>query len=210
MLQPQAIDSYRRKPVQSRSEATVTAILEAAARILNKPAKAGFNTNAIAELAGISIGTLYQYFPDKNAILIALARHQLAKTSQAVLKAMQGQADSLPAGSSEVDAVRATVRAMIRGFGGRQRARKYLLEAMIANGLSGELAQPVEAAFLMLLAGTSHSTSLTPLRLFVMTRAVAGLLRAAVMEQSKWLEDPALEEEIVSLIYAYLGSPGIP
>lgn len=51
----------RKRPRQARSVATFEAILEAAARILE------INTNAVAELAGVSIGSLYQYFPSKDA-----------------------------------------------------------------------------------------------------------------------------------------------
>ena len=54
--------------------ATVAAILEGAAQVLECHGSDGFTTNAIAERAGVSIGTLYQYYPDKNAIAAALSR----------------------------------------------------------------------------------------------------------------------------------------
>jgi len=66
----------RRKPVQYRSAATVEAIVEAAAQVFARHGYAAGTTNRIAERAGVSIGTLYQYFPNKDAILLALiARH---------------------------------------------------------------------------------------------------------------------------------------
>ena len=64
----------RRRPKQSRSRATCEAILEAASQILERSGPAGFNTASVAERAGVSIGTLYQYFPDKQAILLAAAQ----------------------------------------------------------------------------------------------------------------------------------------
>jgi AcrR family transcriptional regulator len=179
--------------------------LEAAARILNNPGKAEFNTNAIAELAGVSIGTLYQYFPDKNAILLALAHEQFHDGTQAVLKALAEIAESAPELRSAQDPVRKVVRPMIHAFGGRQRTRKYLLEGLIANGLTAELNRPIESIILFL-NKTYGSMNLTPVRLFVMTRAVAGLLRMAVLEESVWLEDPAFEDEFVALIHHYLDS----
>lgn len=67
----------RRSPKQARSRATVEAIVEAAAQILERGGPAALNTNDVAERAGVSVGTLYQYFPDKQAILIAAARREL-------------------------------------------------------------------------------------------------------------------------------------
>ena len=62
----------RKTPRQARSAATVAAIVEAAARILEKGGHAGFSTNAVAECAGVSVGSLYQYFPRKEALIGAL------------------------------------------------------------------------------------------------------------------------------------------
>lgn len=68
----------RRRPKQARSLATFDSILEAAEQVLEREGPEGLNTNRIAERAGVSVGTLYQYFPDKAAILLAAARRSLA------------------------------------------------------------------------------------------------------------------------------------
>lgn len=62
----------RKAPKQARSAETVRIIVEAAARILEQSGLGGFNTNAVADRAGVSIGSLYQYFPGKEALLGAL------------------------------------------------------------------------------------------------------------------------------------------
>lgn len=67
----------RRAPEQRRSAATVDAILEAAARVLEARGAPGYNTNEIAGVAGVSIGSLYQYFPNKDAITGALIHREL-------------------------------------------------------------------------------------------------------------------------------------
>lgn len=67
-----ALPKPRKSPVQARSAATVEAILEAAARILESEGLEGYTTNAIAKRAGVSIGSLYQYFPNKDAVTAAL------------------------------------------------------------------------------------------------------------------------------------------
>lgn len=64
----------RRRPKQGRSRDTVEAILTASQQILLRNGLNGFNTNVVAERAGISIGSLYQFFPGKEAILAALVR----------------------------------------------------------------------------------------------------------------------------------------
>ena len=68
----------RKLPAQSRSTATVNAVLEAAARILERRGFEGYTTNAVAERAGVSIGSLYQYFPSKDAVTVALIEREAA------------------------------------------------------------------------------------------------------------------------------------
>lgn len=70
--------SPRKKPLQARSAATVQAILEAAAHILETDGLAACSTNAVALKAGVSIGSLYQYFPSRDAITKALILKQTA------------------------------------------------------------------------------------------------------------------------------------
>jgi AcrR family transcriptional regulator len=68
--------SARREPRQRRSRETVDAILEAAARVFADRGHAGGTTNHIARAAGVSVGSLYEYFPNKDAILVALVERQ--------------------------------------------------------------------------------------------------------------------------------------
>ena len=74
----------RKSARQARSAATVEVIVEAAARILETVGLAGFTTNAVAERAGVSVGSLYQYFPNKDAITRALIRRELELLEAAV------------------------------------------------------------------------------------------------------------------------------
>jgi AcrR family transcriptional regulator len=200
----QGVDFIRTTPKQSRSEATVAAIFEASARILQRRGVAAFNTNAVAALAGVSVGTLYQYFANKDAILVALARRELGEALAGVVSGLRSKR-----GAPDVEPARAAVRAVLKAFGGRQRFRKLLIETLIARGMSEELSRPVElvaqAIAGRLREGVDNNVAeISPVRLFVLTRAVIGVIRAAVMEQSEFLDTQHLEEELVALAQAYL------
>ncbi len=67
----------RKTPVQERSRVTVDVILEAVARILTREGPNAVSTNRIAEVAGVSVGSVYQYFPNKNAIVDALVERKV-------------------------------------------------------------------------------------------------------------------------------------
>ncbi len=84
MTNPSHALNARKQPRQSRSVSTVDAILEAAARILEGGGLNALNTNAVAELAGVSVGSLYQYFPGKDALLAALIRRKRAEMMAAI------------------------------------------------------------------------------------------------------------------------------
>jgi AcrR family transcriptional regulator len=98
--------SARKTPRQGRAQATYDAILEAAAHIIAKSGLTAFNTNAVAERAGVSIGSLYQYFPNKDALMVALIERQ-----------QQNQADTLKAAATSLgpDAdLETIVRSLVR------------------------------------------------------------------------------------------------
>ena len=79
----------RKRPRQARSVITFDIILEAAARILESDGFSGFNTNIVADTAGVSIGSLYQYFPSKNALIVELIRRERDQLYNSVLKIIE-------------------------------------------------------------------------------------------------------------------------
>ena len=79
----------RRSPRQERSLQKVELMFEAATRLLEAQEPGQISTNAIAKLAGVSIGTLYQYFPDKESLFQALLARELGGLSDRVLEAMK-------------------------------------------------------------------------------------------------------------------------
>ena len=74
----------RKQPSQGRSRFTIRQIVEAAARVFEERGYAGATTNRIAERAGVSIGSLYQYFPNKESILVVLLEQHTQEVADAV------------------------------------------------------------------------------------------------------------------------------
>jgi AcrR family transcriptional regulator len=201
----QAPGIKRRIPRQARAAETVAAILEAAAQILEAGGLAAFTTNAVAERAGVSIGTLYQYFVDKNALLLALARQELGAALVEVGRALSGVDDPAPESR-----VRAMVRAMVHAFRGRSRARKAVVQAILAQGLGVELVAPINGFIANIGAVIGEDARrLPPLereQVFVLSRALLGAIRAAVMEEAPFLQSRSFEDELVRLVMSYIES----
>jgi AcrR family transcriptional regulator len=199
-----ASTSARRTPRQQRSAQAVEAIFEATARLIEGHGLEALTTARIAEVAGYGVGTVYDYFPTKNAILVALARQEIDKTAAAVQRALR-QADA----EAPATATQRAIRAMIRGFGGRRRLRGALLGTMIAQGHSAELARSVEmmGEFLRRQEAPIDGADLTrilPERLYVLSRAVVGVIRAWAMEGGAQVSSQTLEIELTELVRSYV------
>ena len=111
----------RKMPGQARSQETVSVILEASARILESDGLRGFNTNAIAARAGISIGSLYQYFPNKDSIVLALITDFEETFHGIVVKAVKdGQGQRLKT------RLRLVIRALVSAHYCRPRLKRML------------------------------------------------------------------------------------
>lgn len=191
-----AVENMRKIPRQSRAQASVDVVLEAAAQVLEAVGEAGFNTNAVAERAGVSIGTLYRYFPDKQAILLALALRETEAHRSRVMAALEdGQG---------VARDRAMIRAFVQAFAGRNQARRIAASAMLAQADHAELAAKFAAAEEGLT--DARGRPLTRVQAFVLSRAIHGAMRAAVLEGVDFLESREFEDELVRLSRAYLAA----
>lgn len=195
----------RRQPAQARAQATVAAILEASARILRNEGRAGFNTNRIAEVAGVSIGTLYGYFPDKDAIHIALARRMIEEDGRVLMKVFDE--DHGP------DTFRMLIRTLLKRHRTDRIVRRTVMSFFISSGFAAEHDEMVDAIVGELAARSDRlfgqdMRPIDPVRLFVVSRAVFGIARA-LTEQSR-LKDISLdriEDETVRLVRDHLFAP---
>ncbi len=122
MPDPKNTPGRRRRPVQDRSRHTVESILEAATRLFDRGAA---TTNGIARLAGVSIGSLYEYFPNKDAILGQLFETHVDEATQALARAL----DELdPEETVLEDGVRALVATVLSEHVERPGLQRLFLE----------------------------------------------------------------------------------
>jgi AcrR family transcriptional regulator len=202
-IMPQASETMRKSPTQARAEHTVDAILEAAAQILQSDGEEKLNTNRIAERAGFSIGTLYQYFADKEAIIAALAERERDKVLASVVKAL-----SSVESSDSQSVIREIVRTMIGSFSKRKRARRIIMMTMLKRWQFAPDRQGTGVIERMIVesGARGHGRPMSPAAAFVLTRAFMGAIRAAVLENSPYLETPEFEDEMVHLVLQF-GKP---
>lgn len=142
--------SPRKIPIQSRARATWDALLEAAAQLLEAGGLEAFNTNAVAARAGASVGTLYQYFPNKDALMAAL----IAREQQARAASLAHFANGLPQ-----DDVRALVQAVVAAAVAGETARPRLSacldheeQRLMAAGIVEDAGRHLDAALARMLA----------------------------------------------------------
>jgi AcrR family transcriptional regulator len=121
--------SPRKRPRQQRSRETVRAILQAAARIFEVEGVESATTDRIAARAGISVGSLYQYFPNKDAILVALAHCHLLETSAALAPGLA----ALEAGPPLDAALPPLLRATLEIHGSRSRLHHLLFSEALPD-----------------------------------------------------------------------------
>jgi AcrR family transcriptional regulator len=186
-----AADSQKlasRKPSQERARHKVELILEAAIRLLDKGGLALLTTNAVAETAGVSVGTLYQYFRNKEAILDALADREMAALSERVLSVLGDPSSILPQ-----ERVGRIVRAVTSSYGERRRVHRLIIEYSLSRG--GSRHKPPIERIVTLLASHDRPAAAAPLseaEAFVLTNAFVGVLRAMILRPDT--ATPAQEE----------------
>ncbi len=200
----QGHDLTGKQPTQKRSIANVKAILTAATQILERRGLDGFDTNRIAAEAGVGVGTLYQFFRSKEAILVAVARQQLDKDRKAIADAIEPAIDD-PNAPIE----RHAIRAVIAVYKEHRRSRQLMMQAMIGLGLASEVSAPARevAAALDLRVrrlSISGKRAVPPARLFIITCAIEAIVRTAAYEKHPAFGSQDFEDELVRLVRCFV------
>ena len=195
----------RRRPKQRRAQQTVEAVLDAVVRLAKRNGSNPITTNRIAEVAGVSIGSVYQYFPDKRAIFIALHERHVREIDRLIEgKLVEHAASPLK------DLVRALVEAMIAAHTTDPELYELMLREVPhrADG-TRDFATRLHGAFRLAIAARAHELN-TRRDLdkvaFVVTHMVDSLCHGAVLRRPSNLSLADAEEEVVRAVLAYLRS----
>jgi AcrR family transcriptional regulator len=190
----------RRRPRQARSESTVDAIYEATAQIIEREGADRITTKRISEVSGFSIGTLYQYFQDRDSLLMAMAMSHRNKVIEHLKSTLAASRDQpVREGISRLVAVnvayarsyRKTLRAVMRvvtrkGGAARMQEAMRVLDDCIGRCLA-QLAE-------------NDGLTLSPACRFVLSRSLTSVLWAAVMDDSDLLDDHEIEARICDML----------
>ncbi len=200
-----ATSSPRKRPQQARAHATVCAILDATIQILEREGIDTTTTTRIAEVAGVSVGTLYQYFPHRDAILNALQDREFERAIALMQRVLSD--DNLQ------KAPRETVRAVVSGLAGLYAACPALHRVLAIEGLRVAKADRVHAFDMQVIAIVRHflSVTRTPIRrknieaaAFVAFQSVRATMLANLLERPPGLDAEALVDEVTDLVLRYL------
>ena len=195
----------RRQPKQRRALETVDAVLDAVLRILKREGAAAVTTNRIAEVAGVSIGSLYQYFPDKRAIFHALHGRHIEQVDQLIERTLVAHASS-----ALEELVKALMEAMIEIHEGAPELYQALM-AELPHDSGGQQAFAVRLHGAFLLAISSRAKELKkgrdPDRLaFVVTHMIESLSHGVLFRRPPGLSLVDAKAESMRAVLAYLHS----
>jgi AcrR family transcriptional regulator len=195
----------KKAPQQERSRATVEALIGGTARVLVREGYARTTTNRIARAAGVNIGSLYQYFPGKEALVAALIDRHLRDIGGQLAARLAGTA-----GQPLDDMVRALVSAHLELHARSPALQRTLLRAVPAVDRlepTRELRAQAMAMVRALLESRrdqlrAHAD--LDLTAFVVVSLIDALTQAAILERPGYLHDPAYAEEASQVVLRYL------
>ena len=193
----------RKQPRQARSRDLVASVVEAAARVFDERGFEDTTMARVAEVAGVSVGSMYQYFPDKRSLVTALHERHLEDTLQVV-----HTAHAQVTGLRLEDSVRQVVRGLLQMHLEQPRLQRMLhdehpaLQYRKADSRKGRAV--VESTLQLLQAHAEVKQPNLPLTAQVLARAVEELVHAAVLDPPDGATSEEIEQSIVDVAVGYL------
>lgn len=191
----------RKIPAQARSRATVEAIIQAATYILTRSGWRGLTTNAIAERAGVNIGSLYQFFPNKEAVIAELQRRHAAATRTDLLKALE----VLPQQNSLREALTMIVEMIVAEHCVAPALHKAIHEELpSAVRQLDEDQEHLQQRFSEVLRPFMHNVPNPDLSIYLMGIAAHAIIHTVTADRPNLLERPEFVVEVVAMLENYL------
>ncbi|MDB5929368.1 MAG: TetR/AcrR family transcriptional regulator [Polaromonas sp.] len=194
--------------MQARSQRTIETIFQATAQIVESEGEGALTTNKVAKKAGFSIGTLYQYFPSKEAILLAMIQRERRRVLDGLHAMMKRAADE----QREPRAVvRELVHTLVESFGSGPQLKRAMIRLAWRMDHHDNITQALREAaernaFALSRLKDPALRPPTPEMMFVATRAVMGVIRSASLEDSPLLGTPEFEDELVRLVMGMISA----
>lgn len=182
------------------------ALIEATLQVLLREGYAKLTTTRVAERAGVSVGTLYQYFPDKRALVTALQVEYFGLMTRAVEAALAVRAAEDPHGEDIEGTIRASLAALLevkRTNRSLTRAMREPMAVMDGHAFVHETLVRFAALFAPMLARIDPHAD--PRRAMVLVSALEGAITYAAFESSEWLEEEWFLDDLVRLALGCLG-----
>ena len=202
MVKKKASKNEAIKPKQERSRDTFETILKAATRILGKEGPEGLNTNLVAQVAGVSVGSLYQYFRNKDSIVQELLERVLDSGVERVLKVLE--TDRTPR-----EVVTELVKTALSNMDKQGPATLYILEAA-PRLISTKRFQQVDAMIIpkVLAKAKEQGIQLRPLNpevaLFICIQTMRAAGWTLVRDKGQRYSREEIERELTDLLCRYL------
>nr|WP_206691808.1 TetR/AcrR family transcriptional regulator [Pseudomonas cyclaminis] len=190
----------RKLPAQARSRATVEAIVQAATYILTKVGWEGLTTNAIAERAGVNIGSLYQFFPNKEAVIVELQLRHAAATRTDLLKALQ----ILPDQPTLREALTLIVELIVAEHRVAPALHKAIHEELPRTVQMDEEKDHLQQQFSMVLRPFMKNVPDPDLSIYLMGIAAHAIIHTVTADRPELLGKPSFVIEVVTLLDNYL------
>jgi AcrR family transcriptional regulator len=197
----------RKKASQARSLAMVETLLEAAARVFVKEGYARATTNRIAAAAGVSVGSLYQYFPSKDAIAVELLRRY-----REGLVTLVGERLRSATPSTFAEVVHDLIAALLRAEGINPALHRVLIEEVLRTSARREMLgfeERLEEVLVEVLRAAQVPVPDPEMASFVLVRVVLAVVQGVVVDRPQ-LNTPAMAEELTRLVVSYVGAPAAP
>jgi AcrR family transcriptional regulator len=202
-MPPRKRSDPRKIPRQKRAVATVDAIVESAARILRERGYEATSVNEVARRAGVSVGSLYQYFPSKEALVGEVGRRHAQRTIDVFCSGFGALAHLPPS-----EAVRGVVRQLLRAFSIDPALRRALagepavVAAMETPEFDALLAEAI-GGYLAFHRAHMRPTNL-PLAVRIVMIAVESVGGQLTLDERSPAERAEIESELATLVLRYL------